>query len=250
MRAYERVCDPIVLPGVWTIVRLDGRSFHQFTARDDLAFERPYDKRFRDAMIVTARHLMECGFRAIYAQTHSDEISLLLHRQDATFGRRVRKILSILAGEASACFSLQLGVLAVFDARISQLPTDDLVVQYFGWRQADAYRNALHGHCFWLLRKEGLSADKATSQLEGASVADKNELLFARGINFNELALWQRRGVGVYWQTYTKLGVDPRTGQRAQAERRRLYTDMELPLGDAYIAFIHQRLVDGSACSD
>ena len=106
----------------------------------------------RDAMVATARRLMDCGFWALYAHTHSDEISLLLHREDATFGRRVRKILSVLAGEASACFSLCLGEVAVFDARISQLPTADLVAQYFRWRQADAYRNALHGHCFWTLQ--------------------------------------------------------------------------------------------------
>jgi tRNA(His) 5'-end guanylyltransferase len=187
MRAYESACDPVLVPAVWLVVRLDGRSFHQFVARPDLAFERPFDERFRDAMIATARHLMDCGFRAIYAQTHSDEISLLLHRQDATFGRRASKLLSVLAGEASACFSLQLGALAAFDARASQLPTTDLVAQYFRWRQADAHRNALHDHCFWLLRREGLSVDEATARLDGASTADKNELLFQRGLNYNDL---------------------------------------------------------------
>lgn len=245
MRAYETANDPVVLPGVWPVVRLDGRAFHQLTARPDLAFEQPFDAWFRDAMVATARHLMDCGFRALYAQTHSDEISLLLHREDATFDRRVRKILSILAGEASACFSLYLGHLAVFDARTSQLPTADLVVQYFRWRLADAHRNALHGHCFWTLRREGLSAAEATARLEGVTVADQNELLFQRGINFNNLPAWQRRGVGVYWQVYTKTGVDPRTGETKQGQRRRLYTNLNLPLGEAYAAFIRQRLVFG-----
>lgn len=245
MRAYETANDPVVLPGVWLVVRLDGRAFHQLTARPDLAFEHPFDERFRDAMVATARHLTDCGFRALYAHTHSDEISLLLHREDATFGRRVRKILSVLAGEASACFSLQLGHLAAFDARISQLPTAELVVQYFRWRQADAHRNALHGYCFWTLRREGLSVEEATARLAGATVADQNELLFRRGINFNDLPAWQRRGVGVYWQAYTKIGVDPRTGQEVPARRRRLYTDLSLPLGEAYAAFIRQRLAFG-----
>lgn len=242
MRAYETACDPIVLPDVWPVVRLDGRAFHQWTASTDLDFERPFDKRFRNAMVATARHLMDCGFRALYAQTHSDEISLLLHREDATFGRRVRKILSVLAGETSACFSLHVGEMAAFDARISQFPTAELVLQYFRWRQADAHRNALHGHCFWLLRSEGLSATEAADCLEGATAADQNEMLFQRGINFNDLPAWQRRGVGVYWQTYTKLGTDPRTGETKEAQRRHLYTDFELPLGDDYAAFIRQRL--------
>ena len=245
LRAFEIANDPVVLPGVWPIVRLDERGFHQLTARPDLALERPLDERFRDAVIATARHLMDCGFRTVYAQTHSDEISLLLHVEDTTFGRRVRKILSILAGEASGCFSLALGTLAAFDARISQLPTADLVVRYFQWRQADAHRNALNGHCFWLLRHEGLSAAEATARLDGLSIADGNELLFQRGINFNDLPAWQRRGIGLYWQTYTKIGTDPRTGETAEAERRRLHTDLELPLGDAYVTFLQERLAEG-----
>jgi tRNA(His) 5'-end guanylyltransferase len=250
MRAYETANDPVVLPGVWPVVRLDGRAFHRLTARPDLAFEHPFDAQFRDAMVATAHHLMDCGLRALYAQTHSDEISLLLHREDTTFGRRVRKIVSVLAGEASGCFSLQLGHLAAFDARISQLPTAQLVVQYFRWRQADAHRNALHGHCFWVLRREGLSAEEARTRLEGATIADQNELLFQRGINFNDLPAWQRRGIGVYWQAYTKVGVDPRTGQEVPARRRRLYTDLNLPLGEAYAAFIRQRLVLGEGTED
>jgi len=244
MRAYETAGSQGLLPDVWFVVRLDGRSFHRFVERPELAFERPFDERFRDAMIATARHLMDCGFRTIYAQTHSDEISLLLHRYDATFGRRAHKILSVLAGEASACFSLQVGALAAFDARVSQLPAADLVVRYFRWRQADAHRNALHGHCFWLLRREGSSVDEATARLVGASTANQNELLFQRGINFNDLPAWQRRGVGVYWQTDTKIGVDPRTGQTAEAQRRRLHTDLELPLGDEYAAIVRRLLTE------
>jgi tRNA(His) guanylyltransferase len=245
MRVFETAIDPIVLPDVWPIVRLDGRSFHQFCARPDLGFERPFDERFRDAMVATAGHLMDCGFRAVFAQTHSDEISLLLHREDATLGRRMRKVLSVLAGEASACFSLALGELAVFDARVSQLPTEDLVVRYFRWRQADAHRNALNGHCFWLLRRQGQSIGQATARLRGATVADQNEMLFQHGINFNDLPAWQRRGIGIYWQVYAKNGVDPRTGEAKQAQRRRLCTDMDLPMGDAYASFIRQQL--GSA---
>jgi hypothetical protein len=41
--------------------------------------------------------------------------------------------------------------------------------------------------CYWLLRKQGLSDREATTRLEGRSVADRNELLFQNGINFNEI---------------------------------------------------------------
>jgi tRNA(His) guanylyltransferase len=109
--------------------------------------------RFRDLMVATTRHLLTCGFNIVYGCTHSDEISLLFHPQEDSFGRKLRKLLSILAGEASAAFALQLGSVASFDARIAQLPSRQRVVDYFRWRAEDAHRNALNAHCYWLLRR-------------------------------------------------------------------------------------------------
>ena len=62
-----------------------------------------------------------------------------------------------------------------------------------------------------LLRKEGQTARQATKALDKLSVAQKNELLWQRGINFNDLPLWQRRGVGIYWESYQKTGTNPLT---------------------------------------
>ena len=106
-------------------------------------------------MVETTAHVMQCGFRMLYGYTQSDEISLLVHRDEQAFGRKLRKYESILAGEASAKFALLLGTHAAFDCRISQLPNPELVVDYFRWRSEDAHRNALNGHCYWLLRKQG-----------------------------------------------------------------------------------------------
>jgi tRNA(His) 5'-end guanylyltransferase len=145
---------------------------------------------------------------------------------------------SILAGEASAKLSLLLGDIACFDCRISQLPTPDLVVDYFRWRQEDAHRNALNAHCYWLLRREGQSAQAAYQHLEPLSVSEKNELLFQRGINFNDLPSWQKRGTGFYWETYQKEGFNPKTGQTTLATRRWVKRDMELPMKESYDAFL------------
>src|SRR5438128_10639903 len=82
--------------------------------------------------------------------------------------------------------------------------TESLVVDYFRWRQADAARCGLNGWCYWTLRKSGKSVREATRTLEKQSFAFKNELLFQHGINFNDLPAWQRRGIGLYWETYTK----------------------------------------------
>ncbi len=237
MRVFETASDTCVLPGLYMVARIDGRSFTHLT-KEIHQFEAPYDMRFRDMMTATVEHLMQCGFRVIYGYTQSDEISLLFHRDETAFERKLRKYNSILAGEASAKFSLLLGDLAAFDCRISQLPSEDLVVDYFRWRNEDAHRNALNAHCYWLLRKQGQSVEQATKALLKLSVAAKNELLFQNGINFNDLPNWQKRGIGLYWETYEKPGLNPMTNETVMTTRRRIHVEYDLPMKHAYEAFI------------
>jgi tRNA(His) 5'-end guanylyltransferase len=237
MRVFETAHDHCVLPGIYIVARLDGRSFTRMT-KDVQSFAAPFDERFRDLMVETVHHPMQVGFKILYGNTESDEISLLFAPDEAAFGRKVRKINSILAGEASARFSLSLGSVASFDCRVCQLPTPQLVVDYFRWRHEDAHRNALNAHCYWRLREEGETPAKATEKLVGMSVGDKNELLFQRGVNFNDLPRWQKRGIGVFWESFDKEGRNPKTGEVAVVQRTRLRTDFELPMGEEYDGFI------------
>jgi len=237
MRLFETANDRSVLPAMFMVARIDGRNFTRLT-KETHKFEAPYDVRFRDMMIETTAHLMNCGFKTIYGYTQSDEISLLFHPTITTFDRKVRKYNSILAGEASAKFSLLLGDLGCFDSRISELPNAALVIDYFRWRNEDAHRNALNAHCYWLLRKEGQTVRQATKALEKLSVAEKNEVLWQRGINFNNLPLWQRRGMGLYWEQYQKSGTNPLTEEVVSTTRKRLKKDLELPMRDEYDEFL------------
>jgi len=237
MRVFETANDRCVLPGVHIGARIDGRGFTRLT-KEVHAFDAPFDARFRDMMLATTEHLMSCGFDVVYGYTQSDEISLLFRPGDNTFGRKTRKIVSVLAGEASAKFSLLLGDLAAFDCRVCELPTAEQVRDYFRWRSEDAHRNALGAHCYWMLRKTGRSVAEATAQLSGMSVAEKNELLFQSGINFNHLPPWQKRGSGVYWEDHQRPAVNPKTGETVSATRRRLKRDLELPMREAYDEFI------------
>jgi tRNA(His) guanylyltransferase len=238
MRVYETAHDHCVLPGLYMVARLDGRGFTRLT-KEVHKFEAPFDERFRDHMLATTEHLMaECGFNVLFGYTESDEISLLFNPSENGFQRKLRKLNSILAGEASAKFSLSLGSLGCFDCRISQLPTTDLVVDYFRWRNEDAHRNALNAHCYWAMRKQGTSVAKATSALKGVGVAEKNELLFQLGVNFNDLPAWQKRGCGVVWQTVEINRLHPKTGEPVTAQRRRLFRELNLPMRDAYSEYV------------
>ena len=233
MRIYEQSIDQCILPDMYLVARLDGRSFSRLT-KEACNFEAPFDVRFRDMMVNTVKQLMDCGFRVVYGFTESDEISLLFHREEATFGRKVRKFNSILAGQASAAFSLQLGQVIAMDCRLVPLPSIEKVKDYFLWRQEDAHRNALNAHCYWMLRKEGVGAQEATAQLDGKSISYKNELLFSRGINFDKLPAWQKRGIGVFWADVEKVGFNPITKQEVLTTRRELTVEYDLPLGQQY----------------
>lgn len=237
MRVFETAHDHCVLPGIHMVARIDGRSFSHLT-RVAHELEAPYDERFRDWMIAAMRHAMSSGFTVVYGYTQSDEISLLLRRDEGLFGRKLRKLNSILAGETSAAFSLALGAPAAFDCRISQLPTEQDVVDYFRWRQEDAHRNALNGHCYWLLRRLGRSDAEATKELSGVSVGERNELLFQHGIQFNEIPNWQKRGIGAYWESFEQPVEDPRTGEETQRTKKRIRIDFDLPMKQAYETFV------------
>ena len=237
MRIYETAHDVSVLPGMYIVARLDGRGFTKLT-KEELDFERPFDVRFRDAMVDTVEHLMRCGPKIVYGYTQSDEISLLFDLGEELFNRKLRKLNSILASEASANFSLKLGRHATFDCRISQLPNQELVRDYFSWRIEDASRNALSAYCYWTERDAGATPNQAYQTMLGLSVSEKNELLFSKGINFNDLPAWQKRGVGLFWETYEKAAKNPKTGEDVTALRRRLSRNLELPRGDDYRDFV------------
>ena len=96
MRIYEESLDQYILPDMYIAARLDGRSFTRLT-KEICKFEAPFDSKFRDLMTETVEALMNVGFRIVYGYTESDEISLLFHPDDRTFGRKVRKINTTLA---------------------------------------------------------------------------------------------------------------------------------------------------------
>lgn len=238
MRIYEESLDQKVLDDIYIVTRLDGRSFTKLT-KQTMKFEAPFDEKFRDMMISVTKSLMsDSGSRCVYGYTQSDEISLLFAPNEGTFGRKVRKINTTLAGEASVDISLALGVKATMDCRVVPLPSVFRVIDYFVWRQEDATRNALNSWCYWTLRKNGKSVGQATSILSGKGVSFKNELLWQYGINFNDLPLWQKRGCGVYYKTTEKTGYNPIEKREVITTRKVLHTEMDLPIGSKYREFI------------
>lgn len=221
MKWYERQeTGAQFLPMLPLYARIDGRGFSRFTQ----GLDRPYDARFRALMLDTTRHLVEqTGARCGYTQ--SDEISLcwLAERYDSGvfFEAKKQKMLGQLAAIATQRFNRLLwssddGFLRTlaerdptFDARLFQMPNREECANAFLWREMDATKNALTmaAGCYY-----------SHQELQGKNGADKNDMLFAKGVNFNDYPNAFKRGVFVQRQVVERAYTDEEL-QRIPAHR-------------------------------
>lgn len=237
MRAAEARHDRLAPPDRLLVARLDGRGFHALTRALDL--DKPYDEGFRDAMVGAGRHLMQCGMEILYVYTQSDEISVLFDPRDEAFNHKYRKLLSVLAAEASASLTVAFGRIASMDCRLLELESVEDVGAYFRWRQADAGRNCQQSHLHWALRRGGRGPRAAYREALGLSRdAISIRLRELTGIDYDALPAWQRHGIGLYRENYEKEGVNPLTGERHLAVRRRIRVEFEPPYGAGHAEFV------------
>ena len=194
----------------YTIIRIDGKAFHTYTK----GLQRPIDSDLISDMDETASYLCKNiqGVRFGYVQ--SDEISLLLTDFDDLgthmwFDGNIQKICSVSASMATSIFNklrykryLQNKIdietkrmsdkryekepsLAMFDARVFQIPSSIEVENYFIWRQQDATRNSISSSA------QSLYSHK---ELNGKKSDDLQEMIFQKGINWNNYSSREKRG--------------------------------------------------------
>lgn len=241
-RARERYHDLSVPDGQWIVIRVDGRSFTTLTTAH---FTKPFDDRFGELMAVTAAALLQ-EFAGVYVYTQSDEISVLLPRSTEAFGRSVEKLVSLTAATASAAFTDAAARRVSFDARIWTGDEVGDVVDYFAWRQADADRNALNTCLYWALREQGLTARQAQRRMAGLAREAKKAAVATYGPAFDERPAWQRRGVGIWFETVEKHGYDPKAQRQTTVLRRRLHHEFRLPVGAEYRDLVASLATDPS----
>ena len=205
-----------VPPNAHLVLRVDGRAFTNLTRR--LGMEKPYDRRFAEAMAETAvRLIRDSGLGVTLVYGFSDELNLLIPRDRIPFSGRVEKLTSV---SASCAASYLQGALRErfgervfaetisFDSRCVVLTEED-VVRYFKWRQDEAWRNHLNSYAYWALRRKGLSPREAAERLRGMKAHDVHELLFREfGINLGRTPVWQRRGFLAYRVRVREDGVE------------------------------------------
>ncbi|MDD1728130.1 MAG: tRNA 5'-guanylyltransferase [Methanospirillum sp.] len=210
------------------IIRLDGRSFHQFLGQ--LSLKRPFDEDFSQAMVqVCSLLLTESGLSPLFAYTFSDEISLYL--DELPFEGRVEKLTSVIASFAASALTIVMKVSSPisFDARI--IPVEqEMVATYLTWRQKEAWRNHVNGYSQTILMQDGLDRVEVQRRLNGIGSRQLHEICFQHGVNLAHTPAWERRGIMVYHTHITKPGFNPITKEKTEAIRRKLHVDRDLPL--------------------
>lgn len=226
-KQYEdsfRITLPNRMP---VLIRLDGKSFSSLTK----PLSKPINIPFVNLMNDVASYLCENiqGCQLSYLQ--SDEISLLLNNYkeydtQPWLGNNLQKITSVPAAWASSIFtSLSTQVFGkmkviAFDARAWLLPKED-VNNYFLWRQRDCTRNSIS------MLAQSLYSHK---ELIGKNSSDKQELCFQKGINWNNLPTFQKRGRCIVKQKTFKTGINKKTGESVSSERMEWKIDNEIPI--------------------
>jgi tRNA(His) 5'-end guanylyltransferase len=247
-----------------TIIRIDGKSFHTYTR----GLDRPFDQGLMEDMNLTTEFLCQSIQGVKFGYVQSDEISILLTdyddiTTDAWFDGNLQKMASIAASLATAKFnqlrmtgfcrnkgieghpvayagkllmdvSIENFKLAMFDARVFQIPYQEEVINYFIWRQKDATRNSISSVA------QSLYSPK---ELHGKKTDEMQEMIFQKGINWNDYTPREKRGsvIRKFQETFVRneelLGVstmsDGSASVRMQGEtytRSKWKTDTETPI--------------------
>lgn len=191
------------MKGLPLLARLDGRAFHTFTR----GLQRPYEHGMSTAMIETTRYLVQ-DMVAIVGYTQSDEITLAWFESsqsasDYAFDGRFQKLASVLAGMASARFGQlvlkhlpnKAGETPHFDCRVWQVPTLDDAADVFTWREDDAVKNSI---------TMAASTCYSDADLDGKNSSVKQEMLWQKGVNWNDFPSFFKRGTYLQRRTHDR----------------------------------------------
>jgi len=237
MKEYEGIeSDRRFLPLLPICARLDGKCFSKFTK----GMKRPYDEDMIHLMKATTKFLVEQTNSNI-GYTQSDEISLVFYSPDRNsqifFDGRIQKMTSVLASIATAAFNnilplafpKKIDLLPMFDCRVWQVPTKEEAINNILWRELDATKNSISMAARHYYSHKELSK-KNSSEMQ--------EMLFQKGINWNDYPSHFKRGTYVQRRKIIKkfstqeinklpLKHEARTNPNLEIERTEVrYLDM------------------------
>jgi tRNA(His) 5'-end guanylyltransferase len=203
LERFESYNDGFILPDTFLVVRLDAHRMGDWGA---LNAEYPCGPTVTKALHTTARMLMTSTFRVLVAFVHGDEISLLVDPTETLNPMRRSKLISTVASAAAVHFMQASGKEALFEARLSELPTVERVIEYFFWQRRYCFRNAVTIALRSALTASGLSAEDAEKFIHGVSEPARLAKLREVGVPLESIAHTTRRGALLFFETLLRDG--------------------------------------------
>lgn len=227
MKSYEnQTCGINLIPRIPVIARLDGKGFSKFTK----GLKRPYDERLSKLMVETTKYLVKetnanCGY------TQSDEITLVWYNDsyesEIYFNGRLFKMISDLASMCSVFFNRELpnylpekkDKMPRFDCRVFNVPNIEEATNVFLWREQDATKNSI-----------SMAAQSVYShgQLMNKSGNEKQEMLFIKGINWNDYPSFFKRGTYVQRKRVVSKFTSTELSRLPAKHQAKLNPDLEI----------------------
>lgn len=203
MKRYEAATRAVLPRRTYTVIRVDGRSFHSYLRHA----RKPFDYEFMGHMQDVALKLVEEIQGSVFAYQQSDEISVLLTDFDSItsepwFGGVIQKVVSVSASIATAALGSRRQTLTgtpLFDSRVFTIPDPVEVANYFIWRQRDAIRNSV---------TMVAQAHFSPRELHKVSIEKRREKLWEeKGIDWNDFPERAKRGSVISRRYYGEWGL-------------------------------------------
>jgi len=188
-------------------VRLDGWRFKKLSRT--IKAEKPFDEKFAKCVVYSGKILFTKSLNPALVHVASDELNILF-LNSGPFSGRVEKTNSLLAGLISSAFSLDTQrffdekSIVAFDSRVIVASTEEKIVEYLSWRQMNAWRNHNNAYAYWVFRKIGYEPSKIARELKGLRTEELHEIMFKQGVNLVKTPQWQRRGILIYREPFSK----------------------------------------------
>jgi tRNA(His) guanylyltransferase len=197
LERFETCNDTFILPGLHLVLRLDCRRHGRWDPEEYAAY--PFGRKTVDTLVTTARYMMCFGPRIVLAYTHGDELCLYFDPGDTQALRRRLKFVSLLSSTASYSFQRITGWGALFYARLSELTSRELVVDFFLWQRRCAQRNRLVKAIRDALAAQGLNEQEMDAKLHGQSDDHRRLLASELGCDLSRIGSHERLGTFVWW---------------------------------------------------
>lgn len=198
MAKFENLQDISFLPDMHIIVRLDAHRIGSHWATFPDA-EYPLGAAFSQGLRAAAVSVLTCGIRVLFCFVHGDEISVAIDRQELANGRKKTKLISGLSSAASVGLCTALGRGALFHAKVSELPTEDHVIDYLYWQRLVARRNTIARYLSLKLLEISAPKSDVERLLSKATEDERLAALKGFGIDYDALAPYEQRGALLWW---------------------------------------------------